>query len=182
MFLSSMHIKINRRCFAGFIAQAALMMGCTPVRLILSGINKNQRSAETIRAFMEAIVPGVQISEGETACFFDPAYPFQPVASIFISDLNEAASQFHPGKKFSGLEMPERQALIQKKLRKPLVNRLYFMAIWFTQIIVYAGMAKPGNKCSFIGFEGETPTGSISYSNPVDYIGRSLTSNGNINL
>lgn len=176
-------IKINRRHFTAILLQAAVVMGCTPMRLILHDSGISGDATSVIRAFMQTVIPGADIGEKEVGYLFDPAYPFYSYVSIFISDLDKTAARLNKGKRFTMLRESERKLVIIRQLKEPLVNRLYSTAIWFTQVICFTGMSRSDRSCPVIGFEPELPEikNIISYTNPGDFTGRSVTANGNLN-
>ncbi len=177
------NIPIRRRFFVSLLAGTLVTAGCTPVRLLLNGTGLHRNHFYVLRDFMETIIPEAKMTEKEAGYFFDPSYPFFPYTEIFISDLNHSTVRLYGKSTFSELNPSEREKLIENRLGKPMVDKLYYTAIWMTQVIYYTGISRSDLSCPIIGFKPEAPheKNEITYPDPGDFIGRCETKNGNLN-
>ncbi len=178
---------------AEFLKYAAVMVtsaavGCTPLRVVTKSYPKrydNDRDlvGRTLRAFVDAIIPGAPLDEPNLVkAFGDPNYPFYKIRGFFVSDLNARARKAFR-KSFESLSRAERTGIVRNALDGgPVTSRLYRGAILLTQVSFYAGIYDDAGGCPLIDFRGASGIAwSGASATPVDraLLAAECTSDGN---
>jgi hypothetical protein len=167
---------------------AALLAGCTPVRILLhdyAGAYDERAVAEpAIRAFVATVIPGARIAAPDLArAFFDADYPFARYAGFFASDLAARARRLRRGASFTALEPANRTAVVRAGLSgDDATRRLYAAAIFIAQASFYAGIYDDEAGCPLIDFHGARevlPPAEQAHPVPERFFGPGLTGDGN---
>lgn len=173
--------SISRRRFISSMGLMFALASCTPIRLLVSHSFAENNIKETLFSFMKAVVPGIDdYYRRGISFYFDPEYPFHKYLSVFISDLHLHARKGYRRNRFDQLTLHQQQELIRHRSKDLIIGNLYTGAIWFTQVIIYTGMAHPEGKSNILNFDGPYTRQDYSYENPDEYLGENLTENGNL--
>ncbi len=188
-------------CGADFSRRAALKLlgasavgvmaaGCTPLRIVLHDypdvFDQNQAGVERIlRAFVTTVVPEAPIDDKDLVrVYYDEFYRLAPYRSFFASDLCERGRRSCGVYRFDRVSPEQRLQVVQDGLAADATTRkLYSGAIFLAQLSFYAGVFDDEKGCPLIDFEGRyrvRPLHELVYPNPEEYLGRSLTADGNV--
>ena len=171
----------------GVAAAAALLEGCTPLRIALRLYpDQDQRVAERVlRAFVEAVIPGAPREDPNLVrVFFDPYYPFARYRSWFVWDLDRRARRLSGGRPYPELDLDGRTRAIQDGLGSGdgATARVYDGAIFLAHVAFYAGIYDDERGCPLIHFEGASgllPLEAQTYSVPGRFLAAAATADGN---
>lgn len=161
--------------FLGFTAS------CTPIKVLFADRKPEEYTYDiTLRAFMETIIPGISSdSPNLTHIFSDPYFPFAPYKEILAEDLDRTSFKEYKVERFYNLDLEKREQLVCSKLKKSrITQQIYFGALWLTQLAVYTGINNPDGACEIIDFKC-MDSKTDSYANPISYLGKPATINGN---
>lgn len=173
--------SLSRRRFMYSTGMLVAFAACTPLKLLLSHSPGGKDIKKTLFAFMRAVVPGIDDHYRQGLSFYyDPEYPFYKYVSVFVADLHLQARKGYGKNRFEQLSLPQQQELIRHRSGDLIIGKLYSGAIWFTQVIIFTGMAHPEGKSDILEFEGPYTRQNYSYENPEEYLGNNLTENGNL--
>ncbi len=108
----------NRRQALTTIASVALTTACTPLKVLFANKEPVGKVYDpTLKAFMEAIIPGVLTeSTGLTDIYYDLYFPFAPYLEIFTDALDKASAKKFNAEKFSELSVERRIDIVADKL------------------------------------------------------------------
>ena len=136
---------------------------------------------KTIRAFIETVVPGYDITHPDlTTIFRDPFFGFEKVRWIFNFNLRKRALSQHGSFAFHKLNVAQRAEVIQSGLQsEKKISQLYSAAIFATQLTVFTGFYMKRPTCPIIDFEEGFSHGEISYSDGHKFFQKRITSDGN---
>jgi len=171
----------NRRQALSVITSFAVTSACAPLKVIFSNNGPEGRiSDETLIAFTEVIIPGVQTElPGLTNIYYDPYYPFSRYLNIFIEALNKASTKKFNSEKFSQLPIEKREVIVEGMLSKAgIIGQFTTGALFLAQLSFYTGMSNSEWSCDLIDFkcmDSETE----SYPDLANYIEDPLTQDGN---
>lgn len=180
----------SRREVLGLLGAAvtSALAGCTPIRFMLNDapapFRRDHDVTEPIlRAFVEAVVPGVPVERpGAARVFFDPFYPLTRHRAWLAADLDARAQRRHR-LPFDGLSLPQRSAIIRDGLTGGgVVPRIYAGAVFLAQVAVFGGLTDPQGGCDLIGFPGPgnlLPLERQTYPDPGRFLGSPGTTDGN---
>jgi len=173
--------SVSRRRFIYSMGMLFAINACTPFKLLIGNSSGEKDVKKTLFAFMNAVVPGIDDNYRKGISFYyDPEYPFHKYLSVFISDLHLHARKSYGRNRFDQLNLHQKQELIRNRSRDLIIGNLYSGAIWFTQVIIFTGMAHPEGKSDILNFEGPYTRQNYSYDNPEEFLGNNLTENGNL--
>lgn len=174
--------SLSRRRFIYSLGMLSAIASCTPIKLLVSNSPGETDMKKTLFTFMNAVVPGIDDHYRQGISFYyDPEYPFHRYLSVFIADLHLHAQKGYRRNRFDQLNLSQQQELIRHRSQDLIIGNLYKGAIWFTQVIIYTGMAHPEGKSHILDFEGPYTHQNYSFENPEEYLGNNLTENGNLN-
>jgi hypothetical protein len=166
-------------------AAAALLAGCTPVRILVrdypAGFDRSPVAERILRRFVTTVIPGADGPHLARA-FTDSDYPFAPYAPFFAHDLATRALRLG-ATSFEALEPRGRVAVVQAGLDGDATTRkLYRAAIFLAQVSFYAGIYDDAAGCDLIEFQGArelVPRAQQRHAQPERFFGRALTGDGN---
>ena len=170
----------SRRQFVITLLSTSLFAACTPLKLILNQSGSSKSFEKIIEGFIDVIIPGIDIQSLDLKTFFDPNYPLFPYTKILADDLVNTSEKMYATKHFEKLSRVKREKLILKRSSNILVQKLYFGAIWFTQVVIYTGITNPDQQCALIEFEGAFKEQNTTYEFPEKFLGQAITKNGNL--
>ena len=146
-------------------------------------LTSSKRSKQTIRAFIETIVPGVDTSHpGITTLFYEPSYGFAKYRPILLFSLANQSQKLFNTRDFTSLSLEQRAAVIRNGLKhKGKIGQLYSGAIFAGQATVYTGFYKERESCDIIHFTSRFGFDQTTYPDPDRFNGPAITENGNYN-
>ncbi len=171
----------------GIAAAAALLQGCTPLRIAL-GLHPEEDhevADRVMRAFVEAVIPGAPREDPNLVrAFFDPFYPFTRYRAWFVWDLDRRARRLFGGRAFADLDLEHRTSVVQDGLVNGdgTTARVYDGAIFLAQAAFYAGVYDDEGGCPLIHFEGASgllPLEEQTYPAPGRFLAAAATADGN---
>lgn len=173
------------------IFSGSILVGCSPIRILLKDYPKRYDSdttlrEATLRAFVTAVIPGAPPDEPNLVRMFsDDYYPFRSYCGFFVSDLNKRSKELYDMNRFDELTPVQRTEIIRQGLDADATTaRLYRAAILVAQASFYGGIYDDEKGCRLIGFEG-TNSGfapeEMSYTNCSLVLAHEATSSGNYN-
>jgi len=180
-----MHRRDAVRYLTWILAGAATQ-ACTPLRIVTRSFpaefkNDPALVGETLRAFVAAVIPGVESGAADPArALLDRRYPFAKYAPFFASDLAARSRRLFGTAEFASLALAQRTGVIADGLAADGTTRkLYRGAIYLTQVSIYAGIYDDDAGCPLIAFAGRYRGGPNSYDDAVSYLPAPRTSSGN---
>lgn len=171
----------NRRQALTTIASVALTTACTPLKVLFANKEPVGKVYDpTLKAFMEAIIPGVLTeSTGLTDIYYDPYFPFAPYLEIFTDALDKASAKKFNAEKFSELSVERRIDIVADKLSDGGIARQFSLAALFlAQLSIYTGLYNSEGICELLDFKC-TDSETESYTDIVKYTGEPITPDGN---
>ena len=137
----------------------------------------------TLRAFIQTVTPGVDIEHPNlTQPLYDEFFNFKRVIKILVRDINNRTERLYHRPYFSGLRQYQREKVIENGLESgPVKSTIYLASIYLTQAMVFTGCYNEGNTCELIDFQGEYNFEATTYRNQQEYLGGSVTPDGNLN-
>lgn len=171
--------------YLAWILAGAATGACTPLRIVTRSFPAEFKDdpalvTRTLRAFVAAVIPGLDPAADSTRALLDHGYPFAAYAAFFASDLSRRAEQRYGAPDFAALELAQRTAIIADGLAADGTTRkLYRGAIYLTQVATYAGIYDDDAGCGLIDFKGRYRGDAISYENAVSFLPPPRTSSGN---
>ena len=160
-----------------------LFIGCAPIKSFdsKSGVSGTQRETNILGAFMETIVPGLQVNQSDlTSVFYDNYYQYSKLRRILVKDLINQTKKMFGVKTFEILHSENRKKIIQHVLAVGgIMKKVYVGAIYLTQIAAYSGFCNRDQSSSIIDFKAEYGFEPNSYRNYKDFLGENQTIDGN---
>ena len=152
-----MHRRDAVRYLTWILAGAATQ-ACTPLRIVTRSFaaefkNDPALVAQTLRAFVAAVIPGVEPGAPDPArALLDRRYPFARYAPFFASDLAARSHRLFGTGEFASLAIAQRGAVIADGLAADgTTKKLYRGAIYLTQVSIYAGIYDDDAGCPELG-------------------------------
>jgi len=171
------------------LAAAALLTGCTPLRMTLGlypGHFKDNpgEAARALELFLGTVVPGADPGAGLSRVFFDRDYPLHDWAAFLAQDLCDRCATLHGTSWFAEEGPGRRAAVIRSGLAAadPL-PRLYRGAILLAQVAAYASIYDDEAGCPAIDFPGANygfDPAETSYPDPERFRTREITAAGSL--
>jgi hypothetical protein len=136
---------------------------------------------KTIRAFINTIVPGTDVSHPQlTTIFRDPYFGFGKVRWLFNFNLRKRSLSRFGTLAFHKLSEADRIKVIQSGLQaENKISQLYSAAIFASQLTVFTGFYMEKPKCDLIEFEEGFNYGEVCYPDGQKYFQHSITADGN---
>ena len=182
---------LSRRAALARLAaiSAGLAAGCTPVRFALraypASFDQDRDVRDPVlRAFVRAVVPGASPADPHLIrAFDDRLFPFHKYQSFFAADLCRRSERRFREPRFNRLDHLEQVAVIRDGLAGDAVaKRLYTGAIFLAQVSILGGIYAEDAAAPLIGFEGVYQfrgLEALTYPEPLRYLARSITQDGN---
>jgi len=170
----------RREALAAF-TYLSIASACTPIKILFADRRSGDSTYDiTLRGFMETIVPGISLNASDlTSIFYDSYYPFSPYREILAEDLDKASYKRYNVKRFYDLSLEKRERIIDQKIRgNGIAKQLYVAAIWLSQLTIYTGNYNSEGECGIIDFKCEDSK-TDSYPEPISFLGKPATINGN---
>lgn len=177
--------NINRReALSRFLlGTAGFLVSCSPLNILgaKSTLTSKQTEIEILGAFMETIVPGLDVNHpGLTAVFYDKYYRFTKFRKILVNDIINQTRKLFSVNSFETLQREGREKIVQHVLNVGgIMKKVYSGAIYLTQITAYAGLYNRNYSSPIIDFKAEYSFEPTSYPNYKDFLGDNQTIDGN---
>ncbi|MCH9014983.1 MAG: hypothetical protein IH877_04765 [Gemmatimonadetes bacterium] len=162
---------------------------CTPARILLRDYpaefdTEPLRVDRTLRAFVTAVVPGMDPSEANLVrAFYDSYFPLEPHRNFLAAELSRYARERYGRDRFDLLPYEHRVRVIQDGLDEGgIIARIFGGAVFLTQIACYSGIYDDEQGCSLVDFEGRyrvRPISETSYDHPERFLPTATTVDGN---
>jgi hypothetical protein len=171
--------------YLAWILAGAATQACTPLRIVTRSFpaefkNNPELVGRTLRAFVAAVIPGVDPRSDPARALLDRRYPFAAYAAFFASDLSRRAERRYGTPDFAALALEQRTAIVEDGLAAGgTTGKLYRGAIYLTQVSIYAGIYDDDSGCALIDFPGRYRGEAISYADPESFLPAPLTAGGN---
>jgi len=172
----------------GLAGGAAMLGGCTPVRVFMGWYPSDFRDDQLVRrvldAFADTVVPGVDAgSEKLARPLYDERFPLHGYLNYLAADLSRRAKYACGDPRFHLLSRADRTRAIDAGLRAGgTTERLYTGAIFLVQLGFFAGFYDDGAGCPAIDFDGRYRPGSPAdrtYALAEEFLAEELGHGGN---
>lgn len=136
---------------------------------------------KTIRAFIETIIPGTDISHPNlTVVFRDPYFGFGKVRWLFNFSLRKRALLKYRTLSFHELSYDQKAEIIREGLdERGRISQLYSGAVFAAQLTVFTGFYRQEPCCPLINFTEGLDTNEICYLDGQKFFTNAITTDGN---
>jgi hypothetical protein len=179
---------IDRRDFLGSLIKAGTLTcflggfaGVVKGNSFMETDLLSRKEEQVLRVFVSTVVPGVNPGELSLSnTFYDAFYPLCKHLKLLVKDIENRTRTIKGRIPFTKLSRASRTKVIENGLNQGgIIKKLYSGAIFFTQFMVFTGNCHHQESCSLIGFEGPYYAQQYSMDEPLKYLPKGYSINGN---